>query len=91
MSCIAIFNSSIGDEINLAIGRGISVAVFLKYTSLFTVINCIGSLILVYGVMGDNKRHLPEWVFCLPMQIKKAYKELILNLKGVDILIIDKI
>ena len=54
----------------LAVDKGISIAVFLKYTSLFTIINCVGSLILAYGVKGDNKKAV--YIFDIAFDIVSA-------------------
>lgn len=42
----------------LALKRGVSVAVFLQYTGVFTIINCVGSLILAYSVKGASKKKI---------------------------------
>ena len=54
----------------LAVDKGISIAGFLKYTSLFTIINCVGSLILAYGVKGDNKKAV--YIFDIAFDIVSA-------------------
>lgn len=43
----------------LALGKGVEISVFLRYTALFTVINCIGSLIIAYSA----KRADRKWVY----------------------------
>lgn len=54
----------------LAVDKGISIAVFLKYTSLFTIVNCLGSLILAYAVKGDNKKAV--YIFDIAFDIISA-------------------
>lgn len=54
----------------LAVDKGISIAVFLKYTSVFTIVNCVGSLILAYAVKGDNKKAV--YIFDIAFDILSA-------------------
>ncbi|MCM1258301.1 MAG: MFS transporter [Roseburia sp.] len=54
----------------LAMDKGISIAVFLKYTSVFTIVNCVGSLVLAYGVKGDNKKAV--YIFDIAFDILSA-------------------